>query len=123
MPTSDPVANQYVKYPYPEIGDDIPIWLRRYNYNFYGPRAYAPLFRHAGRPNAPLAILVACCGTIQGAVIVFLNPECSVQGVDFSEAIIAHEERLPTRHILTFFFLHVRDPRKLPIFPNSSLFI
>ena len=76
MPTSDPVADQYVKYPYPEIGDDIPTWLRRYNYDFYDPRAYAPLFWPEGRPKKALDILVAGCGTMQGAVIAFLNPEC-----------------------------------------------
>jgi len=60
----------------PEIGDDIPTWLRRYNYDFYDPRAYAPLFWPEGRPKKGLDILVAGCGTMQGAVIAFLNPEC-----------------------------------------------
>jgi SAM-dependent methyltransferase len=123
MPTSDPVADQYVKYPYPEIGDDIPTWLRRYNYDFYDPRAYAPSFWPEGRPKKALDILVAGCGTMQGAVIAFLNPECSVTGVDFSQSSIAHEERLRTRHNLTNLTLHVMDLREVRNLGKSFHFI
>src|SRR5262249_22229925 len=123
MPTSDPVADQYVRYPYPEIGDDIPTWLRKYNYDFYDPRAYAALLWPEGRPKKSLSILVAGCGTMQGAVIAFLNPECSVTGVDFSKASITHEEQLRARHNLTNLTLRVMDLREVRSLGNCFDFI
>jgi SAM-dependent methyltransferase len=109
MPPANPVADQYARYPYPEPGDDIPAWLQKFNYDQYEPWAYAPLFWPEGQPKTDLNILVAGCGSMQAAVIAFNNRECCVTGVDFSEASIAHEERLRARHRLDNLTLHTMD--------------
>src|SRR5437867_2675420 len=109
MPTSDPVAEQYVCYPYPEPGDDISTWLKSFNYDRYEPRAYSALFWPEGRPRSDLKILVAGCGSMQAAVVAYNNRECDVTAIDFSPASIAHEERLRERHKLTNLTLQVMN--------------
>jgi 2-polyprenyl-3-methyl-5-hydroxy-6-metoxy-1,4-benzoquinol methylase len=100
MKTSSLVSDQYSRYPYPEPGDDIPTWLKSFNYDLYHPGVYAALFWPEGRPRADLNILVAGCGSMQAAVVAFQNPECRVTGIDFVEASIAHEQQLRERHNL-----------------------
>ena len=109
MQMPDAVADQYIRYPYPGAADDIPTWLRSYNYEFHDSRLYAALFWPEGRPKPNLDILVAGCGTMQAAVIAFTNPESSVTGIDFSQTSIAHEERLRERHSLANLTLHQMD--------------
>jgi SAM-dependent methyltransferase len=98
--SSDPVENQYAHYPYPEPGDDIPTWLRSFNYDPYDPALYSALFWPEGRPATGLNILSAGCGSMQAAVLAFKNPKSRVTGIDFSPASIAHEERLRQLHQL-----------------------
>jgi SAM-dependent methyltransferase len=62
-----------------------------------------------GRPKSDLSILVAGCGSMQAAVVAFNNPECRVTGIDFSDASIAHEERLRERHKLTNLMVRAMD--------------
>ena len=114
MNSADPVAEQYARYAYPEPGDDIPTWLRSFNYDPYDPSQYSTLFWPEGRPKTKLKILVAGCGTMEAAVLAFKNPKCSVTGVDFSELSIAHEERLRERHKLENLTLRVMDLLDVP---------
>lgn len=111
MSSSNPVADQYSRYPYPEPGDDLPTWLQTFNYDRFEPRAYSVQFWPEGRPRTDLNILVAGCGSMQAAVVAFNNPECQVTGIDFSEASIAHEERLRERHKLINLTLRAMDLR------------
>jgi trans-aconitate methyltransferase len=46
---------------------------------------------------------------MQAAVIAFNNPECRVTGIDFSDASIAHEERMRERHKLTNLLVRAMD--------------
>src|SRR5580765_2653312 len=109
MSSSSPVADQYTRYPYPEPGDDIPTWLKSFNYDRFEPLAYSAQFWPEGRPRADLKILSAGCGSMQAAVVAFNNPECHVTGIDFSPASIAHEERLRERHKLENLTLRAMD--------------
>ncbi|MFN3657532.1 MAG: class I SAM-dependent methyltransferase [Pseudolabrys sp.] len=109
MTDSNPVIDQYSIYPYPEPAEDLPAWLQTYHYNPYMPDPNAAQFWPEGRPRAKLNILVAGCGTMQGAAFAYLNPKCNVTGVDFSPASIAHEEKLRARYKLGNLSLHVMD--------------
>jgi len=106
---SDPVVDQYSNYPYPSPADDLSRWLQTYNYDQYLPGPNAAQFWPEGRPRAKLNILVAGCGTMQGAAFALLNPKCSVTGIDFSPASIAHEEKLRVRHALGNLTLQTMD--------------
>jgi SAM-dependent methyltransferase len=109
MSSPNPVADQYSCYPYPEPGDDIPTWLTAFNYAGYEPAKFSVKFWPEGRPKSDLSILVAGCGSMQAAVVAFNNPECRVTGIDFSDASIAHEERLRERHKLTNLMVRAMD--------------
>jgi SAM-dependent methyltransferase len=121
MNSSDPhspdrVEEQYSQYSYPEPGEDIPTWLKSWNYAPYDPSLYEALHWPEGRPRRDLDILVAGCGTMQAAVLAFNNPECKVTGIDFSQTSIAHEEKLRARHDLKNLVLQkmdLRDANKL----------
>jgi SAM-dependent methyltransferase len=112
----DRVEEQYSQYSYPEPGEDIPSWLKSWNYAPYDPSLYEALHWPEGRPRRDLDILVAGCGTMQAAVLAFNNPECKITGIDFSQTSIAHEEKLRTRHDLKNLDLQkmdLRDANKL----------
>ena len=109
MSSPNPVADQYSSFPYPEPGDDIPTWLTSFNYDGYEPAKFSVKFWPEGRPKTDLNILVAGCGSMQAAVIAFNNPECRVTGIDFSDASIAHEERLRERHKLSNLLVRAMD--------------
>jgi SAM-dependent methyltransferase len=113
MTSSNPVADQYVRYPYPEPVDDIPTFLSEYNYDPHEPGPNAALFWPEGQPRTDLNILVAGCGAMQAAVLAFKCPECRVTGVDFSSTSIAHEEKLRERHKLTNLTLRTMDLLKV----------
>jgi SAM-dependent methyltransferase len=112
----DRVEEQYSQYSYPEPGEDIPSWLKSWNYAPYDPSLYEALHWPEGRPRRDLDILVAGCGTMQAAVLAFNNPECKITGIDFSQTSIAHEEKLRARHNLKNLELQkmdLRDAHKL----------
>ena len=109
MSSPNPVADQYSSFPYPEPGDDIPTWLTNFNYDGYEPAKFSVKFWPEGRPKTDLNILVAGCGSMQAAVVAFNNPESRVTGIDFSDASIAHEERLRERHKLSNLLVRAMD--------------
>jgi SAM-dependent methyltransferase len=116
MHFTDPVEEQYTGHSYPEPGNDIPTWLKSWNYNSYDPDRNEALFWPEGRPRLDLEVLVAGCGTMQAAVRAFNNPKCKITGIDFSQTSIAHEERLRERHNLenlTLRKMDLRDAAKL----------
>jgi hypothetical protein len=113
MSSPDPVADQYSSFPYPEPGDDIPTWLTTFNYDKYEPAKFSVKFWPEGRPKTNLNILVAGCGSMQAAVVAFNNPECRVTGIDFSNASIAHQERLRERHKLSNLLVRAMDLREV----------
>ena len=118
MGPSSPVEEQYSRYSYPEAGDDIPTWLKSWNYDPYDPSLCEALYWPEGRPRSDLQVLIAGCGTMQAAVLALKNPQCKFTGIDFSRTSIAHEESLCERHNLrnlTLRRMDLRDVAKLGI--------
>ncbi len=95
------VARQYEAYTYPPPFDDIEAKVAQGYVQAGDPSCYGPLLWPEGRPREKLDILVAGCGTVQAAVIAFTNRNCTVTGVDVSEASLAHQRFLQERHGLT----------------------
>jgi SAM-dependent methyltransferase len=95
------VAKQYEAFAYPEPFADIAEQIRRGYHQIGDPSLYAPVLWPRGKPQRPLKILVAGCGTVQAASIAFTNRDDEVVGFDLSEASLAHERYLQERHGLT----------------------
>jgi SAM-dependent methyltransferase len=92
------VARQYEAYSYPPPFDDIADKIAQGYVQAGDPSLYSPLLWPEGRPGEHLNILVAGCGTVQAAVIAFTNRNCTVTGIDLSEASLAHHRFLQERH-------------------------
>ena len=94
------VAKQYEAFAYPEPFADIAEEIRRGYQQIGDPAHYGPVLWPRGKPQRPLKILVAGCGTVQAACIAYTNPQDQVVGFDLSEASLAHERFLQERHQL-----------------------
>jgi SAM-dependent methyltransferase len=92
------VARQYEAFAYPEPFGDLTEQVRRGYYQFGDPALYGPVLWPRGRPEGPLRILVAGCGTVQAAYTAYMNRDDDVVGLDLSEASLAHERFLQERH-------------------------
>jgi len=92
------VAKQYEAFAYPKPFADLGEEIRKGYYQLGDPSLYAPVLWPRGRPQRPLNILVAGCGTVQAAYTAFMNRADSVIGIDLSEASLAHERYLQERH-------------------------
>ena len=98
---TEAVRKQYEAYSYPPPIEDAEQFLKQ-----WGPLTCDPKFAGIqlwpeGRPRQGLRILCAGCGSSQAALIALNNPDCSVLGIDLSEASLAHTRRLRDRHNLT----------------------
>lgn len=92
------VARQYEAFAYPAPFTDLTEEFAK-GYNQIGdPSLYGPVLWPRGRPQRPLRILVAGCGTVQAACIAHTNRGDEVVGLDLSEASLAHERFLQERH-------------------------
>ena len=93
------VKDQYEKYPYPYILDDLDGFLKRVI-----PLGSPSLFWERLWPEKPkqdkLNILIAGCGTFEGAMQAKLNPQSKVTAVDLSSASIAENKKLKEKHKL-----------------------
>jgi len=98
---TEAVRKQYEAYSYPPPIEDAEQFLRK-----WGPLTCDPKFAGIqlwpeGRPRQDLRILCAGCGSSQAALIALNNPDCSVLGIDLSEASLAHSNRHRDRHSLS----------------------
>ena len=98
---TEAVRKQYEAYSYPPPIEDAAKFLRQ-----WGPLTCDPKFAGIqlwpeGRPRRDLRILCAGCGSSQAPLIALNNPDCSVVGIDLSEASLAHSNRHRDRHGLT----------------------
>ncbi|HVM23517.1 MAG TPA: class I SAM-dependent methyltransferase [Sphingomicrobium sp.] len=98
---SDIVARQYEAFAYPEPFADIEAEIAKGYFQVGDPSLYAPVLWPRGRPERPLRILVAGCGTVQAAYLAYRNCGDEVVGIDLSEASLAHERFLQERHGLS----------------------
>ena len=97
---TEAVRKQYEAYSYPPPIEDAEEFLRK-----WGPLTCDPKFAGIqlwpeGRPRQDLRILCAGCGSSQAALVALNNPNCSVVGIDLSEASLAHSNRLRDQHRL-----------------------
>ncbi len=88
------VARQYTDYAYPEPFEDLDERLARGQFDACDPRLFGPMLWPEGRPEGPLRILSAGCGTVQAAVLAHSNRDASVVGVDLSDASLGHQRYL-----------------------------
>src|SRR5690348_3578119 len=94
------VAKQYEAFAYPEPFPDIADEMAKGYHQIGDPALYAPVLWPRGKPDRPLRILVAGCGTVQAACIAYTNHQDEVVGIDLSDASLAHERFLQERHEL-----------------------
>ena len=114
-PLNDVVASQYERWVYPAPIDDLPGWLES-NWQWFDPsHAHALLWPDRDYPRG-LDILVAGCGTHQGAVIAYTNPSARVVAIDVSRASLDHHRRLAERYAVANLELH-----QLPVEHVASL--
>jgi len=92
------VARQYEAFAYPEPFADLKAEVAKGYYQVGDPSLYGPVLWPRGRPQRPLKILVAGCGTLQAAYAAYMNPDDAVVGIDLSETSLAHERYLQERH-------------------------
>jgi len=92
------VAKQYEAFAYPEPFGDLKQEIAKGYYQVGDPALYGPVLWPRGRPQRPLKILVAGCGTLQAAYAAYMSPDDEVVGIDLSEASLAHERYLQERH-------------------------
>ncbi len=98
LSTSQRVAAQYERHIYPPPLDDLSGKAARDKTERADPKYFSAHLWPEGRPRNNLRILSAGCGTSQAAHVAYNNPECSVMGIDISEASLAHQKRLAERH-------------------------
>src|SRR5262245_28351451 len=92
-PLTDLVAQQYERWMYPRPVDAIDPRAAQ------AEQAYAHLLYWPDRGyRTGLDILVAGCGSNQGAVVAAGNPGSRVVGIDISAASLAHEEKLKGKY-------------------------
>ncbi|MBI1205400.1 MAG: methyltransferase [Rhodopseudomonas sp.] len=98
---SNRVAAQYERYAYPTPFDDLSGPAAQANIERADPKFYDAQLWPEGRPRRNLRILSAGCGSNQAAHLAYNNPDCSIFGIDLSEASLANQRRLAERHGLT----------------------
>ncbi len=106
---SQRVAAQYERHIYPPPLDDLSGKAARDKTERADPKYFSAHLWPEGPPRNNLRILSAGCGTSQAAHVAYNNPECSVTGIDLSEASLAHQKQLAERHGLKNLKLERRD--------------
>ena len=94
------VREQYRKWVYPEPVKDLDKWRKSGRFQMADPGRDFNLF-WPDRDKGPLNILVAGCGTYQGACYAYLNRDCQVTAIDISETSLRYTRDLKDRHQLT----------------------
>lgn len=104
-PLFDVVAQQYERWMYPPPIMDLPEWLKDHWQWFDPSHSHRLMWPDREYPRG-LNILVAGCGTNQGAVLAFTNPTAHVVAIDVSESSLAHHAYLADRYALSNLELH-----------------
>ncbi|AXS40058.1 class I SAM-dependent methyltransferase [Breoghania sp. L-A4] len=94
------VREQYRKWVYPKPVKDLDKWRKSGNFQLADPGRDFNLF-WPDREKRPLNVLVAGCGTSQGASHAYLNRDCHVTAIDLSESSLRYTRDLKDRHQLT----------------------
>jgi SAM-dependent methyltransferase len=104
-PLNDPVAELYTRWRYPEPILDLPSWLKN-NWQWFDPSHARRLFWPDRTHTGGLEILVAGCGTSQGAVIACTNPDAHVVAIDVSVPALEHHRFLKEKYGLSNLDFH-----------------
>jgi len=114
-PRVDAVSRQYEQWEYPPPVTDLEAWTKNH-WDWFDPFwAHRVLWPNQEyRPD--LDILIAGCGTFQGAVFAFMNRAANVVAIDVSRSALDHQQYLKDKHGLENLELHL-----LPIEEVSSL--
>jgi SAM-dependent methyltransferase len=94
------VADQYRDWPYPEPIADLAAYIAGGRRELADVSEFGPRIFPERRDFGGLDILVAGCGTNQGAYHAFQNSTSRVVGIDLSETSLAHERALKQKHDL-----------------------
>jgi SAM-dependent methyltransferase len=98
-PRNDIVAGQYRKWVYPEPITDLPAW-RENNWQWFDPSHAHRLFWPDRDYTPDMDILIAGCGTNQGAVFAYTNPGAKVVAIDVSQPSLDHHRHLKEKYSL-----------------------
>jgi SAM-dependent methyltransferase len=104
---NDPVAEQYERWSYPQLGADLSgLSLKSPHNHFKDLKELYWAYWPCAPERADLDILVAGCGTMAAAGYAYLFPQARVVGIDVSAASLAHEAHLKEKHALGNLTLH-----------------
>jgi len=96
-PLIDTVSGHYQRWMYPEPIFDLPAWLET-DWQWFDPSHSHRMFWPQREEVSELDILVAGCGTNQGAVLAYTNPSARVVAIDVSEPGLNHHEQLKRKY-------------------------
>ena len=92
------VARQYTDWAYPKPIDDMLAAIVNGVREPDTPTLIAPMLRPERRSFDELKVLVAGCGTNQGAYYALMMPQAHVTGIDLSSTSLNHEKYLNEKH-------------------------
>ncbi len=110
------VARQYTDWAYPKPIDDMLAAIAKGVHEPDTPTLIAPMLWPERRSLNDLKILVAGCGTNQGAYYALMMPQAHVTGIDLSSTSLNHEKYLKEKHDihnLTLHHMSLLDVREL----------
>ncbi len=94
---ADAVSRQYQRWRYPQPIQDLSEWVAG-NWDWSDPFHAQRTFWPDREYKTDLDILVAGCGTNQGAAIAFTNPGAKVVAIDISQSALDHHQHLKDKH-------------------------
>lgn len=111
------LENQYNKYIYPKPCEDIEEeYIKKNRYQECDPNYHwHKLWPEKKYERKKLNILLAGCGSDQAAILAKCNPIHKFTGIDISEASLAHQKKLITKHKIKNLDLICDDFRKVKI--------
>lgn len=102
----EPVAQQYLAYPYPEPVHDMAEAIAKGYYEYASPVLFWPLFWPEGKTLEGLRVLIAGCGTNQAAYNALVMPGATITAIDLSASSLRHAQYLKDKHSLVNLSLH-----------------
>ena len=106
MDVTEIVARQYTEWAYPKPIDDMVAAINGGVREPDTPSLIMPLLWPERRSTEGLKILVAGCGTNQGAYYALTMPQAEVTGLDLSLTSLSHEQYLVEKHDIKNLTLH-----------------
>ncbi len=114
-PWADGVSRQYDRWEYPPPVTDLEAWAKGH-WDYFDPIWTHRVFWPNREYTPDLDILIAGCGTSQGAACAFMNRGARVMAIDVSRSALNHEKYLKDKYGLENLQLHL-----LPIEEVSTL--